>query len=60
MKLDYISIKLSRFIMHVAQLFSKHNRFTMSLIIVYLDMQSVIPKWNENNAKIIYEIWHYL
>lgn len=46
--------------MHVAQLFSKRNRFTLLLFYVYLDMQSVIPKWNENNAKITYEIRHYL
>lgn len=49
-------MKLSRFIIHFAQLFSKHNRFTMSLIHVYLDIKSMIPKRNMNDANISYEI----
>lgn len=49
-------MKLNRFIIHFAQLFSKRNRFTMSFIHVYLDVKSMIPKRNGNYANISYEI----
>lgn len=42
--------------MHIAQLFSKHNRFTIALIHVYLDAMSIIPAQHGNDAKIPYEI----
>lgn len=42
--------------MQFAQLFSKRNRFTMSLIHVYLDIKSIILKQNGNDKKISYGI----